>query len=78
MASHQRPLRNGRSTGRGSGISGAVPGDSDGNDTARFGQSALNANEYDGQVNVNRNSADDLSVPYDNEGGRAAVAVRME
>ncbi|MBI4449502.1 hypothetical protein HY634_00405 [Candidatus Uhrbacteria bacterium] len=78
MASHQRPLRHGRSTGCGSGVSGAVPGDSDGNDTARFGHSALNANEYDGQVNVNRNSAERLSIPYDNEGGRAAVAVHME
>lgn len=55
--------------------SGAAPGDPDGNDTVRFGPGALNANEYDGSVNVNRNSAENLSVPNGNEGGRALVAV---
>jgi len=47
----------------------------EGNGATRFGQSALNANDYDGEVNVNRNDASDLSVPYDNEGGRAVEAV---
>jgi len=44
----------------------------DGNDTMRFGQSALNANEYDGRVNVNNYYADDLGQAFDNNGGRVA------
>jgi len=47
----------------------------EGRGTARFGSGALNANEYDGKVNVNRNDAENLSNPYDNEGGRCAEAV---
>ena len=59
-------------------ISDAAPGDLDGNDVARFGPGALNANEYDGRVNVNRNSAERLSVAFGSEGGRALVAVYTE
>ncbi|MFH1099231.1 MAG: hypothetical protein V1723_04945 [Candidatus Uhrbacteria bacterium] len=57
------------------GFSGAAPGDPDGNDTARFGPGALNANEYDGQVNVNRNSVENLSISNGNDGGRALDVV---
>ena len=39
------------------------------------GLSALNVNEYDGKVNVNRNDPENLDVPYDNEGGRSAEVV---
>ena len=49
----------------------------DGNDTARVrGRlGALNANEYDGQMNINRNEPENLGIPYDNEGGRVAEVV---
>ncbi|MBI5793843.1 hypothetical protein HZA87_02020 [Candidatus Uhrbacteria bacterium] len=47
----------------------------EGSGATRFGQSALNANDNDGEVRVNRNDPDNLSVPYDNEGGRAVEAV---
>ncbi len=33
---------------------------------------ALNANEYEGRVNVNRNEPDNLAYAYDNHGGRLA------
>lgn len=47
----------------------------EGSGATRFGQGALNANDNDGEVRVNRNDADNLSIPYDNEGGRAVEAV---
>ncbi|MEK7516729.1 MAG: hypothetical protein AAB562_03985, partial [Patescibacteria group bacterium] len=63
------------------GVQGATlpefpPVITDGKDTVRFGQGALNADEYDARVNVNRwNDPEDLAVPYDNEGGRAVEVV---
>jgi len=45
----------------------------EGNGATRFGSGALNANDYDGEINVNRNDASNLAVPYDNEGGRCVV-----
>lgn len=45
----------------------------DGNGATRYGLGALNANDYDGEINVNRNDASNLAVPYDNEGGRGVV-----
>ena len=39
------------------------------------GLGALNVNENDGKVNVNRNNPENLEVAYDNEGGRSAEVV---
>lgn len=51
----------------------------DGSDTARFGQvGALNANENDGAMNVNRNRPENLENSYANEGGRAAEVVHTK
>lgn len=47
----------------------------EGNGATRYGLSALNANDYDGEVNVNRNDTADLAIPNTNEGGRAVEAV---
>lgn len=48
----------------------------DGNNTARSGFGALNANEYDGGVKVKGNTAENLANAYANEGGRLAELVR--
>ncbi|MBI4450035.1 hypothetical protein HY634_03170 [Candidatus Uhrbacteria bacterium] len=42
----------------------------------RFGQGALDADEYGGRVDVSGDSAEGLSVPYDSGGGRAADVVK--
>ena len=50
---------------------------SDGNSTKQSGSGALNANEYNGRVNVNRNSPENLSSEFGNEGGRVSVVVNQ-
>lgn len=55
-----------------------LPVIADGKNTARFGPGALNANEYNGKVNVNRNNTDNLDNIYDNRGGRRAEVVKMK
>ncbi len=47
-----------------------------GKDMVRFGLSALNANEYEGSVNVNNYHPDNLSIANSNEGGRLAEEVK--
>lgn len=42
----------------------------------RFGRSALSASDYDGGVGVSWLDPDYLSIPYDNEGGRAVEVVK--
>ncbi len=49
----------------------------DGNSTMQSGSGALNVNEYNGRVNVNRNRPENLSIDYDNEGGRVSVVVNQ-
>lgn len=56
--------------------SAVAPVITDGNDTLRFGSSALNANEYHGRVNVNRWNESNLACSYDFEGGRVAEAIQ--
>ena len=70
--SRQKIFPLGWDTGKRTILIARIPVIKDGNDTMRFGQSALNANEYDGRVNVNNYYADDLGQAFDNNGGRVA------
>lgn len=72
----QRILREIRSLTQEATVSTVAPVITDGNDILRFGSSALNANEYNGRVNVNRWSESNLANSYDNEGGRVAEAIQ--
>ncbi len=61
----------------GSDCIAVAPVITDGNDTLRFGQSALDADEYDGGVDVFRCwDAGYLANSYDFEGGRLAEVVQ--